>query len=86
MRVTVSALAAVLLASLASQSDAFSPALSRASKTSPTSVRNNDILYARRGDDEDSSDKKSGVISSILLAGAAFQLSATKVSVPKHYV
>lgn len=86
MRVTLSALAAVLVASLASTSDAFSPALSRVAKTSSsTAARKSDILHARRGDDE-SSDNKSGVVSSILLAGAALQLSTSKVSAPNRDV
>lgn len=86
MRVALSALAAVLLVSLTSPSDAFSPALSGVSKTSSPSVRKNDILYARRDIDDvdDRSNDKSGVLSSILLAGTALQLSTTKVSTPKH--
>ncbi len=89
MRVTLSALAVVLLqiSSLPSN-DAFSPALSRVAKTSSPSVGKGGILYARCDNDDvdESSDTKSGVVSSILLAGAALQLSTAKVSAPKHDV
>lgn len=82
MRVTISALTVVLLAS---PTDAFSPALSRVAKTSPA-ARNNDILYARRDNDDvdKRSDNTTGIVSQILLAGAALQLSTSKVSALKH--
>eukprot|EP00986_Skeletonema_menzelii_P001583 scaffold417_cov151-Skeletonema_menzelii.AAC.7 len=88
MRFTLSALAVVLLqlSSLPSQSDAFSPAavLSSVVKTSSPPARKTDILYAQLNDDDgekrlnESSTNKSGMVSSILLAGAALQFSTTK--------
>ena len=79
MRFTLSALAAVLQLSSLPSSDAFSPAtLSSVAKTASPPVRKNDILYAQLNDD-DGEDNKSG-LASILLAGAAFQFSTTKVS------
>ena len=95
MRFTLSALAVVLLqlSSLPSQSDAFSPAaaLSSVVKTSSPPARKNDILYAQLNDDDgekrlnESSTNKSGMVSSILLAGAALQFSTTKVSARNLY-
>ena len=95
MRFTLSALAVVLLqlSSLPSQSDAFSPAavLSSVVKTSSPPARKNDILYAQLNDDDgekrlnESSTNKSGMVSSILLAGAALQFSTTKVSARTVY-
>lgn len=89
MRFSVSALALLVLqnSSQLSPSDAFSPhlPLSRVAKTSSTSVEKKDSLYAARRDDDDgdesvnNSNNKSG-IASFLLAGAALQLSTSKVS------
>jgi hypothetical protein len=80
MRFSVSALALLVLqnSSQLSPSDAFSPhlPLSRVAETSSTSVD------ARRDGDEsvnNSNNNKSG-IASFLLAGAALQLSTSKVS------
>ena len=80
MRFSTSALVVVLLqnSSLLSPNDAFSPPLSRVVKSS-SSLTKNDGLYAQC--DEDSNDgAKKRITSSVLLGGAAFQLSTGKVS------
>ena len=89
MRFSISALALFVLQK---PSDAFSPQLhsSRVAKTSSTSVRKKHGLYAQRYDDDNidesvnNSNKSS--IASFLFAGAALQLSTSKVSATHIYV
>lgn len=80
MRFSTSALVVVLLqnSSLLSPNDAFSPPLSRVVKSS-SSLTKNDGLYAQC-DDDSNDDSKKRITSSVLLGGAAFQLSTSKVS------
>lgn len=80
MRFSTSALVVVLLqnSSLLSPNDAFSPPLSRVVKSS-SSLTKSDGLYAQCDDDDNDGTKKR-ITSSVLLGGAAFQLSTSKVS------
>ncbi len=91
MRFSTSALVVVLLqnSSLLSPNDAFSPPLARVVKLSSSLQKKHDALYARQHDDEDSvlnndngddDTAKSRIVPSMLLGGAAFQLSTSKVS------
>ena len=87
MRFSTSALVIVLLqnSSWLSPNDAFSPPLSRVIKSSSSSNEHtkDDGLYARHDDDQNENNNdnsKSRIVSSMLLGGAAFQLSTSKVS------
>ena len=87
MRFSTSALVIVLLqnSSWLSPNDAFSPPLSRVIKSSSSSNEHtkNDGLYARHDDEQNENNNdnsKSRIVSSMLLGGAAFQLSTSKVS------
>ena len=91
MRFSTSALVIVLLqnSSLLSPNDAFSPPFSliKSSSSSITSLKK-DALFARQNDGQNdhennnynSNDEKSRIVSSMLLGGAALQLSTSKVS------
>lgn len=83
MGFSTSALVIVLVqnSSLLLPNDAFSPPLSRVAKPS-SSVRKTDGLYARSEDNvkSDDSNYNKSRIASVLLGGAAFQLSTSKVS------
>ena len=96
MRFSTSALVIVLLqnSSLLSPNDAFSPPFSlikQSSSSSITSLHKNDALFARQNDEQNelddnnyndggNNDDKSRIVSSMLVGGAALQLSTSKVS------
>lgn len=91
MRFSTSALVVVLLqnSSYLSPNDAFSPPLvvKKSSSSSSVQEKKHDALYARHDDEDgqgnalnDNDVVKSRIASSMLLGGAAFQLSTSKVS------
>ena len=86
MRFTISAL---LVAMLQIPSHAFSPVMTRATKTSSSAMGKHSYLHVRRNHDDEESysqDNQSNILPSMVLAGAAFQFSASKVSYSLMFV